>query len=250
MKVIFLGTNGWYDTETGNTICILLKTDSYDIIFDAGYGLAKLDRYRDESDGRPAFLFLSHFHLDHIAGLHTLAKFRLTGGLTIGGPAGTRKILDTFVNQPFTLPLNDLPYPVQVLELPEELSRLPFKAEAKPLRHASLTLGFRIEIEGKVMTYCADTGYCANAVDLSRSADLLMAECAYVSGLKNEAWPHLNPETAAQIATEAKAKRLALVHFDAEQYPDLEGRKRAATAAQAIFPQTLAATDGMEVVID
>jgi len=27
MDVIFLGTNGWYDSSTGNTICILIKSE-------------------------------------------------------------------------------------------------------------------------------------------------------------------------------------------------------------------------------
>ena len=74
MKVVFLGTNGWYDTETGNTICTLLQTDRFDIILDAGNGIHKVDRHID--GGKPVFLFLSHFHVDHIEGLHILAKFR------------------------------------------------------------------------------------------------------------------------------------------------------------------------------
>ena len=249
MKAIFLGTNGWYDSAMGNTISIYVSTPKYHLVFDAGYGIAKLDRYLNEKDERPAFLFLSHFHLDHVAGLHTLAKLRLRGGLTICGPTGSRDILDVLVNQPFTLPLADLPYPVRILELPEEVSLLPFPAQASPLRHASLTMGFRIEAAGKVIAYCADTGYCKNAVTLSHAADLLIAECAYSRGQESEEWPHLNPETAARIAREAKARRLVLVHFDALQYPSLADRAFAATAANRIFPDTIAAVDGMEMGI-
>jgi len=36
LKVIFLGTNGWYDTATGNTICTFVQTKRYDILLDAG----------------------------------------------------------------------------------------------------------------------------------------------------------------------------------------------------------------------
>ena len=249
MKVIFLGTNGWYDSETGNTISVFVDTDAGPMIFDAGYGLARLDRYLPKGDGRPAFLFLSHFHLDHVAGLHTLAKLRFAGGLTISGPTGTRETLSTLVNEPFTLPLADLPYPVSVLELPRDLDRLPFKIEALPLRHASLTLGYRIEVSGMVIAYCADTGYCANAVALARNADLLIAECAYAPGRSNEAWPHLNPEQAARIACEAQAKRLALVHFDARQYPSLSHRDQAAKAAKTLFPCTDITVDGMAIAL-
>jgi len=249
MKVVFLGTNGWYDTETGNTISVLLQTAACDIIFDAGNGIAKMDRYRPPGDGRGCFLFLSHFHLDHIAGLHTIVKIPCGGGLTICGPEGTRGILGVILAQPFTIPAADLPYAVKILELPRETAALPFVAEARPLRHASLTLGYRVEVEGRVVAYCPDTGYCENAVLLARGADLLIAECAYPSGMGDESWPHLNPEEAARIAAEGDVKALALVHFDAHQYPTLEDRLRAEAAARRIFPGTVAARDGMEIPI-
>ena len=73
MQVIFLGTNGWYDSPTGNTICTLINSDKYHIILDAGNCLYKADRYI--KDDLPVFLFLSHFHLDHIEGLHVLSTF-------------------------------------------------------------------------------------------------------------------------------------------------------------------------------
>jgi len=36
MKITFLGTNGWYDTDCGNTICTLLETTKAYILLDAG----------------------------------------------------------------------------------------------------------------------------------------------------------------------------------------------------------------------
>lgn len=249
MKAIFLGTNGWYDTETGNTICILLSTRDYDIILDAGNGFHKTDLFIPENRRKPVYLFISHFHLDHIIGLHILNKFTFPKGLTICGPAGSRDILGTFVNSPFTVSFAQLPFAVTIRELPEELGTIPFSVEVRELLHSTLTLGYRIEIEGKVVTYCPDTGYCENAVTLSQNADLLIAECAYKNGQFSESWPHLNPETAASIAREAGAKRLALVHFDAEIYKTMGERKEAGRAAQQIFENTFVATDDMAIEI-
>lgn len=73
MRIIFLGTNGWYDTSAGNTVCTLIIAKDFYIILDAGNGLYKIDRHI--TNGNPVFLFLSHFHLDHIIGLHILNKF-------------------------------------------------------------------------------------------------------------------------------------------------------------------------------
>ena len=247
MKVIFLGTNGWYDTETGNTICTLVQTERYDILLDAGNGIRRAAGLLDGA--KPVFLFLSHFHVDHIEGLHILAKFRFREGLTICAPTGGREILGTFINAPFTIPLAVLPYSVRILEMPGETASLPFSVKALPLRHASLTLGYRFAIDGRIISYCPDTGYCENAVTLARSADLLITECAYKEGQSCEAWPHLNPETAARIAVEAEAKRLALTHFDAGVYQSLPERKESEAVAAGIFPATTAALDRMEMVL-
>jgi len=96
MDVVFLGTNGWYDSATGNTICILIKSHDYYIILDAGNGIHKLDQHYQKAG--PVFILLSHFHLDHIAGLHILAKFAFAEGLVIAGPKGTREILNHIIS--------------------------------------------------------------------------------------------------------------------------------------------------------
>ncbi len=247
MKVIFLGTNGWYDTPTGNTICTLIRAEHQDIILDAGSGFYKIDRYVPVGDEKPVTLLLSHFHLDHIYGLHILVKCRFTNGLTLCGPPGARQIIDTIVNSPFTVSLDRLPFTTKVLEVPKEAGRLPFPLDAKPLFHSDLTLGYRIRIDGKIIAYCPDTGYCENAVALGRNADLLITECAYKSDEADESWPHLNPETAARIALEAGAKRLILTHFAAGTYLTLAERSVSEAAAQKIFPDTLAAMDDLAV---
>ena len=41
MEITFLGTNGWFDTHTGSTTCVLAETENAYIIFDAGGGLYK-----------------------------------------------------------------------------------------------------------------------------------------------------------------------------------------------------------------
>lgn len=249
MRVTFLGTNGWYDTETGNTVCILVQTKEYDIIFDAGNGFYKIDQHVTSSKNGTGYLFLSHFHLDHVEGLHTLNKLKCFSRLVIGGPEGAKNALNTLLNAPFTVPISKLHYPVVLIELPDEHQSLPFKLETAPLLHADLTLGYRLEADGKVITYCPDTGYCENAVKLARSADLLITECAYRTGETNPDWPHLNPETASSIAKEAGVKELVLVHFDASRYTSQENRMEAEQAARKIFPRSRAAFDEMRIEI-
>lgn len=109
--------------------------------------------------------------------------------------------------------------------------------------------GYRLEIENKIVSYCTDTGYCDNSVELSRNADLLISECSLAPGQQTPDWPHMNPELAAKLAVESGAKKLALTHFDAAVYETMAQRKRAEKIAKRIFRNTIAAKDGMKMII-
>jgi ribonuclease BN (tRNA processing enzyme) len=249
MKITFLGTNGWYDTETGNTICTLIETNDYFIILDAGNGFYKIDRFIVKTSKKPIYLFLSHFHLDHIIGLHILNKFNFQQGLHIYGQEGTKDILDRIINTPYTVPFSKLPFKVDIHELPEGRHEVPFSVECRFLFHSAKCMGYRLELDDKIIAYCADTGICENAKELSRNSDLLITECSFKSGYNNDNWPHLNPEGAARIAKEAKAKKMALLHFDASIYLTLQQRTEAEEKARKIFYNTITALDDMEIEI-
>lgn len=249
MKAIFLGTNGWYDTDTGNTVCTLIETDEYSIILDAGNGIFKLDKYIASSNRKPIYLFISHFHLDHIIGLHILNKFNFCQVIHIYGQIGTKDILDKIINTPFTVSLSKLPFKVEVHELSEGIQNLPFSVECRFLCHSLPCMGYRFEFGGKIITYCPDTGLCENAIKLAKNANLLIAECSFKSSQSNAQWPHLNPEDAAQIVNEANAKNLALIHFDANIYQTLQQREIAQEKAMEVFKNMIAAKDDLYIEI-
>jgi len=247
MNIIFLGTNGWYDTKTGNTICTLIDAKDYFIVLDAGNGFYKLDRYINKE--KPIYLFLSHFHLDHIIGLHILDKFIFKQGISIYGQKGTKNILKKVINEPFTKSFKELSFNIDVHEIPEGIDRLPFLVKSKPLIHSSLCLGYRFEFKEKIIAYCPDTGFCQNAIKLAENADLLITECSYKSGQQSDSWPHLNPEDAARIAKKARVKKLVLTHFDANNYKDMNERIKAQRAAQKIFKNVVFASDDIKIKI-
>lgn len=247
MKVIFLGTNGWYDTETGNTVCTLIETDNYFIILDAGNGIYKVDQYIRSK--KPIYLFLSHFHLDHIIGLHILNKFNFCQGMHIYGQAGIKDILNTIIDEPYTIPFTKLPFKVEVYELSERLYNIPFLVEYKYLFHSSKCLGYRFELDEKILTYIPDTGICKNAIELAENADLVITECSFKLGQRNVEWQHLNPEDAVKIAKDAGAKKLALLHFDASIYRSLKERVKMQEEMKKVFKNLIVTFDNMEIEI-
>ncbi len=248
MKVTFLGTNGWYDTKTGNTICTLIETNNEYIILDAGNGFYKIAKYIKTE--KPIFLFLSHFHLEHIIGLHMLAKFNFSQGIKIYGPKRADKILKKFINSPFTMPFNRLSYKVSIYDIEASDTIKPkFLKKKLLLKHSERCLGYRFELENKTVAYCVDTGPCDNFLKLSENADLLIAECSLKSGKFNKKWGHLNPEMAAKLAKEAKVKKLVLTHFDANEYRNISDRKEAQKSAEKIFCNTCVITDEKNLVL-
>lgn len=247
MKIVFLGTNGWYDTRTGNTLCTLIETAKEYLILDAGNGLYKIDKYIKNK--KPIYIFLSHFHLDHIIGLHILNKFNFKQGLHIYGQIGTRRILKQIVNKPFTVPFVRLPFNLTIHELSEGIHYTPFYVKCKFLVHSSRCLGYRFELENKIITYCTDTAFCKSAIDLAKRADLLISECSYKIGQQNDRWPHLDPLSSARIAKEANAKRLVLIHFDADIYQALKERRQAQVSSQRVFGNVLSALDNMQIEV-
>ena len=99
---------------------------------------------------------------------------------------------------------------------------------------------------GRKLSYCTDTIYCQNAVDLSRAADLVIHESTYAEAdlpLAKRS-KHSTASMAARVAAAAKARALILTHFSprySKEAPitleDLQAE------AQAIFPNTLLAKD-------
>lgn len=252
MKIIFLGTNGWYTSPTGNTACILIDSKKYYVVLDAGNGIYKLDSYIKED--KPIFLFVSHFHIDHVSGFHTLPKFKFKQGLDICVAYGRKKDFETLVSPPYTIgfksqPQNvkNLSIKVRVHELSEENNDLPFPVSCIELFHAYKGHGYRFELDGKIIAYSGDTGICEKSTSLAKDADVLIHECSFETPPRQNRWGHVDPTMAAKLAKRSIVKQLILTHFDASIYTRLEKRDAAEKRARKIFPNTIAAKDDMVI---
>ncbi|EKD71891.1 MAG: seceted metal-dependent hydrolase [uncultured bacterium] len=250
MKIHFLGTNGWYSSPTGDTPCVLIDSKDHYVIFDAGNGIYKIDKYIKED--KPISLFLSHFHIDHIEGLHILNKFKFKQGIDVYFAKGRKKDFDLFVNPPYTVGITknkkniyELRTKIKIHGLEEEDTNIGFPVKMKKLYHGYENHGFRIILEGKSIVYSGDTKICSNSLLLAKGADLLIHECSNIVSSEKDEWGHTDPIQTAQFASDAGVNQLVMTHFGASLYETLEKRKKAEKIAQKIFPNTIAARDGL-----
>ena len=94
MKVVFLGTAGYYPTEKRQTNCVLIKELNF--ILDAGTGFFRFPKFIGSKE---IHIFLSHYHLDHVGGLFWLLGLFKGEKVNIYGSKGIKKFLTRFANQ-------------------------------------------------------------------------------------------------------------------------------------------------------
>lgn len=96
--------------------------------------------------------------------------------------------------------------------------------------------------------YCSDTAYCPSIIPLIRNVNLLYHEATFGENNKQRAKEtyHSTATEAAQIAQEAAVGKLLIGHYSA-RYTDTTPLLE---EAQAIFPHTIAATEGMILHIE
>ena len=166
-------------------------------------------------------LILTHFHPDHVSGMPLmLMGMWLLGrkkplhifGLphTVDRAEAMMKLYD-WKKWPnfFQVTYNRLPE----TEMGLAISRPDLKIYSTPVKHLIPTIGLRIEFipQEKVAAYSCDTEPCQQVVRLANGADILIHE-ATGAGLG-----HSSPAQAAQIAHEAGARKLVLIHYSAQK---------------------------------
>jgi ribonuclease Z len=100
---------------------------------------------------------------------------------------------------------------------------------------------------GQHFAFVMDTGLCDGAVTLADRADLFVCESTFLDSERDLAasYRHLTARQAAEIAREARARRLVLTHFS-QRYPNEDDFLQ---EARAVFDDVVAARDLMTVSV-
>jgi ribonuclease BN (tRNA processing enzyme) len=132
----------------------------------------------------------------------------------------------------------------------------PVRVRAEKLNHPGGVLGYRIEYAGKVLVYATDTEHyrCADPalVRLAQDADILIYDAQYTpeeyrgdAGPSKAGWGHSTFESGVEVCQAARVKQLILFHHDPRRND--AGVEALEQRARALFPNTLAAREGMEL---
>lgn len=249
MKVTFLGTAGYHPNETRHTTCLLLS--DLNIILDAGTGFF---RARDHIQPGRLDIFLTHFHSDHVCGLHYLIDVVSEKDISevhIWGPEGTEKMLKALFRKPlFPVALEDHPFTAKIHELSKRMTHTLRGTKVRAIvqdDHPGGSLGYRFEREGKALVFMTDTVANLDRAAFAKGADLLIHEC-YFRDLDAERaiqTGHSHSTIVGQFAVAAGIRRLALTHINPlEAEPEFCLRE-----VMELFKDTFLAFDKMEITL-
>jgi ribonuclease BN (tRNA processing enzyme) len=220
MRVRFVGCGDAFGSGGRYNTCFHVTGERVNFLIDCGASslpaLKRQSIVRDHID----LVLITHFHGDHFGGLPFLlldAQFtRRTRPLVIAGPEG----IETRLKQVMEALFENSSKTKQRFELsvvalkPEQTSTFgAVKVTPYPVVHGESGgpfLAYRVEAEGGVIAYSADTEWTATLVPAARNADLFIAEAYYYDKVVKN---HLSLTTLQPHLAEINPKRLILTHM-------------------------------------
>lgn len=244
MKLVLLGTGGYFPTCRRQTACLMLP--EIGVVLDAGTGMCRLGKrlQTEQLD-----IFLSHAHLDHVAGLTYLINIVPPEVLSRTTVRGDGAKLAAVREHLFAEAI----FPVAPAFKFEPLAGAFMLTDGGTLTHFPLThpggsLGFRLDWPDRSLAYVTDTTAArgANYIEQIRGVDLLVHECYFANddGRLPAITGHSSLASVAELAAEANVGRLLLAHIDplCERDDDFD-----LATARRIFANTEVARDEMEL---
>lgn len=225
IELIVLGTASAIPTLEQENTYFAVRGPEFNILVDApGNPISRL-RQAGLDPLTISDLVLTHFHPDHVAGAPLLLMASWLLGrrdpLHIYGLDVTLRNLEIMLNSydwstwPKMFPCilhHVADRPQQVL-----IERYGVRLLASPVKHLIPTLGLRFEFpkHGKVLAYSCDTEPAPAVVELGREADLLIHEATGATV------GHSSARQAGEIASQAAARALMLIHYHAGRGAEL-----------------------------
>jgi len=271
----------------GHTSCVEVEIGGHRLVFDAGTGIIALGKELLKGRGGSFRLniFLSHTHHDHIMGFPFFEPLlKASTRLFLFGPDSKqvplKAALRTCMSRPFfPIGMNELKARTRIYGLQggetvrlragnnspkvetngslaargdSEVFISTYKSPAHPKNGVLL---YRVSYQSRSLVYATDIeekrgGY-PEVIEFARESDLLIHDAQYLTSEyfsrrdPRKGWGHSTLERAVEVARKAHVKRLILFHHEPTR--DDGALEEIERKAQRLFPETVAAYEGMKV---
>lgn len=217
-RLIVLGSSAAVSDEQHDNTHMLLEGEHSVVLIDCGSNpVVKLKRFGIHYE-QLTDMILTHFHPDHVYGVPILLMdMWLLGRYNPLRVHGLHHCLERTEDMMLAFSWNQWPnfFPVAFHRFQERpgvlvLDNPDFRIRAYPVKHYIPTVGLRIEVKssGKVIGYSCDTEPVPNVLEIGRDTDLFIHEAT------GAAPGHSSAAQAGEMAAEARAKKLVLVHYE------------------------------------
>jgi len=229
MRLRFIGCGDAFGSGGRFNTCFHVTGEHVNFLIDCGASslpaMKRSNIARDDID----LILITHFHGDHFAGLPFFlldAQFsRRSHPLVVAGPQGIESRLTQVMEALFEhSSKTQQKFALSVVALDPGQTRQfgAVTVTPYPVVHGESGgpfLGFRVEAEGRVIAYSADTEWTETLVPLAHEADLFIAEAyTYDRAVKN----HLSLKTLQAHLDKIRPRRLILTHMSDDMLSRLD----------------------------
>lgn len=247
----FFGTSAAAVSVARGFTCIGIRDDEEQILLDCGDGSSR-NLLRYGADVRQiSNIMITHYHSDHLSGLtqivESMSMNKKETDLNVFGPAGlleyfsaVQKVTSVAYHRKFKINLKELT-PNQKLKAGN------WNISTHEMSHTIPCLGYRVELNGKVISFTGDTQPCDSLVGLGRGCDVFIHEATFLQKDLEKAREskHSTPVEAANAAASANPSQLILTHVN----DDYEKPEDMLAEARQGFRDTSVARDGLRLEI-
>ena len=272
-SIKFWGVRGSFPTPDrdkievgGHSSCVEVRTaDNELIVFDMGTGFIPLGKalLKEKNPPKSAYVFISHFHWDHVYGYLGFAPFFCDWfSCNIYGKKDKLSIdeifehLHNYTFWPVEMPmykaifsLNTFPAGSDEVQISDSI-----KISAILHGHPNGANSYRLEVDNTVIVYSTDIEHPENqlnqnVIDIAKDADILINDAHFTDEelATHKGWGHSSWQQSTALAIEANVKQLILFHHSPTH--DDDAVREIEKDAQAVFPNTIAAREGLEILL-